>query len=200
MLLSVILYNTCNSGFFLHAWYSVLPLSMIVLWYNYMSILLKCFFLLLSFKLSSHLWFPPEEQLAFNHQSTWSTRCRVRGKLTCCLFFLFSLFYEGNFFLIMCAVFLFPVSVTECIEKAKKLDFHPSLQSSQLLIILMFIITKVCWGRYIYTRIVCFLFACLFVFLAGAGRWEFHHKMQFWKVDSCPLNVDLQYYHFMPSN
>ena len=79
---------------------------------------------------------------------------RVRGKLTC----LFSLlFYEGNVFLIMCAVFLFPVSVTECIEKAKKLDFHPSLQSSQLLIILMFIIiTK-----------VCFLFVCLFLAVAG---------------------------------
>ena len=78
---------------------------------------------------------------------------RVRGKLTC----LFSLlFYEGNVFLIMCAVFLFPVSVTECIEKAKKLDFHPSLQSSQLLIILMFIITK-----------VCFLFVCFWLWLDG---------------------------------
>ena len=135
----------------------------------------KCFFLLLSFKLSGKScdFLQKNNLLSIIDQSTWSTSCRVRGKLTC-LFFL--LFYEGNFFLIMCAVFLFPVSVTECIEKAKKLDFHPSLQSSQLLIILMFIITK-----------VCFLFVCLF--LAVAGRWEFHQKIQFWKVDSCPFNV-----------
>ena len=27
------------------------------------------------------------------------------------------------------------------------------------------------------------------LFLAVAGRWEFHQKIQFWKVDSCPFNV-----------
>ena len=169
-----ILYKICSSVFFLHARHSVLVLSLIVLWY--MSILLNVFFfyLRLSYQASQTGDFLQKNNLlSIIDQSTWSTSWRVRGKLTC-LFFL--LFYEGNFFLIMCAVFLFLVSVTQCIEKAKKLDFHPWLQSSQLLIILMFIITK-----------VCFLFVCLF--LAVAGRWKFHHKIQFWKVDSCPFNV-----------
>ena len=135
------------------------------------------FFLLLSFKLSGKScdFLQKNNLLSIIDQSTWSTSCRVRGKWTC-LFFL--LFYEGNFFLIMCAVFLFPVSVIECIEKAKKLDFHPLLQSSQLLIMLMFIITK-----------VCFLFVCLFVF--GCG-WTVRISSQNTILESshsCPFNV-----------
>ena len=105
----------------------------------------------------------------FHHQSTWSTRCRVWRKWTCCLFFLLSLFYEGNFFLIVCCCPLSCFSY-RMYRKSQETGF-PSLVtifSAPNYLELMFVITKVCWGRYIYTRVLCFLFVCCF-WLPGLG-------------------------------